>query len=130
MYFELPNRLWTIARHFYNDPTALVNASLRALTRTNPSLTFDEEYRVIYRCPVNDAVAVVSGGGHEPSFGGFVGDGLLSASVAGSVFASPSAEQVGRGIDIVGNEKGVCLVIMNYTVSHSFERGAGGHRGN
>jgi dihydroxyacetone kinase len=41
----------------------------------------------------------------------------LSASVAGSVFASPGAEQVGRGIDLVnnGSGKGVCVIIMNYT---------------
>jgi dihydroxyacetone kinase len=41
-------------------------------------------------------VSIISGGssGHEPAFGGFVGAGLLTASVAGTVFASPAFKQV------------------------------------
>lgn len=36
-------------------------------------------------------VALLCGGGsgHEPVFGGFVGKGMLTGAVAGSVFASP-----------------------------------------
>ncbi|POR31874.1 Uncharacterized protein TPAR_07912, partial [Tolypocladium paradoxum] len=48
----------------------------------------------------------------------FVGAGFLSAAVAGSVFASPSAEQVFRAIRRVGAaqpQRGVLVVIMNYT---------------
>lgn len=57
------------------------------------------------------------GSGHEPSFSGFVGQGLLTSAVAGSVFASPSAEQVGHGIKLVdaAGGKGVCVIVMNYT---------------
>jgi dihydroxyacetone kinase len=60
----------------------------------------------------------VSGGGsgHEPSFASFVGAGLLSGAVAGTIFASPSAEQVRRCIlHRVAKEKGVLVVVMNYT---------------
>lgn len=47
-----------------------------------------------------------------------MGDGLLAASVAGSVFASPSTEQVRYAIETrVPKGKGVCVVVMNYTVS-------------
>ena len=65
--------------------------------------------------------ALISGGGagHEPSFAGFVGHGLLDAAVSGTVFASPSAEQVGWAIGRVvrgGERRGVCVVVMNYTV--------------
>ena len=40
-------------------------------------------------------VALISGGGsgHEPAHGGFVGEGMLDAAVAGAVFTSPTPEQ-------------------------------------
>jgi len=44
---------------------------------------------------------------------GFVGKGMLSASVAGDVFASPSAKQVFGGIKAVPSEKGTILIITN-----------------
>jgi triose/dihydroxyacetone kinase / FAD-AMP lyase (cyclizing) len=110
------------ARHFFTNPTHLVHASLKSLTLTNPSLSLDETHKIVYRTPdaKHDAqVSLISGGGsgHEPSFAGFVGDGLLAASVAGTIFASPGAEQVRRAILArVGRGKGVCVVVMNYTV--------------
>ena len=41
-------------------------------------------------------VALVSGGGsgHEPAHGGYVGEGMLDAAVAGPVFTSPTPDQV------------------------------------
>lgn len=45
-----------------------------------------------------------------------MGKGLLTASVAGSIFASPSAEQVRRAVlTRVPTEKGVLVITMNYT---------------
>jgi dihydroxyacetone kinase len=56
------------------------------------------------------------GSGHEPAFAGFVGHGLCDASVAGTIFASPSAEQIRRAvIDRVPTEHGVLIIPMNYT---------------
>ncbi|KMU89139.1 dihydroxyacetone kinase [Coccidioides immitis H538.4] len=112
-----------LAKHFFNDPTHLVSSALRSLTLTNPSLAFDEENKIIYRRPTGDAstqpkVSIISGGGsgHEPAFAGFVGKGLLTASVAGTIFASPSAEQVRRAVmQRVEVSKGVLIIIMNYT---------------
>jgi dihydroxyacetone kinase len=60
----------------------------------------------------------VSGGGsgHEPAFAGFVGKGMLTASVAGTIFASPSAEQVRRAVmERIETSKGVLIIIVNYT---------------
>ena len=41
-------------------------------------------------------VALISGGGsgHEPAHGGFVGEGMLDAAVAGPVFTSPTPDQI------------------------------------
>ncbi|PMD59246.1 dihydroxyacetone kinase [Hyaloscypha bicolor E] len=107
------------AKHFINDPTHLVNTALRALTLTNPSLALDPENKIIYRRPGHEPqVSIISGGGsgHEPSFGAFVGEGLLSAAVAGTIFASPSAEQIRKAVmSRVDGEKGILVTVMNYT---------------
>ena len=107
------------AKHFINDPTHLVDTALHALTITNPSVALDAENKIIYRRPGHaPQVSIISGGGsgHEPSFGGFVGEGLLSAGVAGTIFASPSAEQIRKAImSRVDGEKGILVTVMNYT---------------
>ncbi|ROW09088.1 hypothetical protein VMCG_02951 [Cytospora schulzeri] len=111
-------------KHFINDPTHLVNTALESITFTNPSLGLDTHNKVIYRRPTqNDSssppqVSIISGGGagHEPSFSSMVGKGLLSAAVAGTIFASPSAEQIRAAImSRVDHERGVLVTVMNYT---------------
>ena len=62
-------------------------------------------------------VALISGGGsgHEPAHGGFVGEGMLDAAVAGAVFTSPTPDQIYEGIKAIATDKGVLMVIKNYT---------------
>ncbi|KAI0397343.1 Dak1 domain-containing protein, partial [Xylariaceae sp. FL0594] len=108
------------AKHFINDPTALVDSALESLTLTNPSVALDAANKIVYQRPCHrpSQVSIISGGGsgHEPSFGAFVGPGLLSAAVAGTIFASPSAEQVRKAImSRVDTDKGVLVTVMNYT---------------
>jgi triose/dihydroxyacetone kinase / FAD-AMP lyase (cyclizing) len=113
------------SKHFLATPGPLVASALSALTHTNPSLVLDAANKIVYHLPTPQGgkVAVVSGGGsgHEPSFSALVGRGLLSAGVAGTIFASPGAEQVRRCVTRLGREskdqKGVLVVVMNYTVS-------------
>ncbi|KAJ5121403.1 Dihydroxyacetone kinase [Penicillium bovifimosum] len=109
-------------KHFFTDPNHLVLTALNSLTLTNPSLALDRQNKIIFRRP--DAarrankVSIVTGGGsgHEPAFAGFVGHGLCDASVAGTIFASPSAEQIRIAvIDRVPTENGVLIIPMNYT---------------
>ncbi|KAI0199357.1 dihydroxyacetone kinase [Astrocystis sublimbata] len=110
-------------RHFINDPVALVDTALQSLSLTNPSVALDATNKIVYLRPnpssnAASQVSIISGGGsgHEPSFGAFVGRGLLSAAVAGTIFASPSAEQVRRAIMArVDSSKGVLVTVMNYT---------------
>ncbi|KAI0197240.1 Dak1 domain-containing protein [Xylaria flabelliformis] len=107
------------AKHFINDPTVLVDTALQSLSITNPSVALDAANKIVYRRPGHASqVSIISGGGsgHEPSFGAFVGSGLLSAAVAGTIFASPSAEQVRKAITSrVDTDKGVLVTVMNYT---------------
>ena len=62
-------------------------------------------------------VALISGGGsgHEPAHGGFVGTGMLDAAVAGAVFTSPTPDQIYEGIKAIATDKGVLMVVKNYT---------------
>ena len=71
-------------------------------------------------------VAVISGGGagHEPAHASYTGSGMLTASVSGDIFASPSSSQILSAIDLAcavspgQNHKGskqVLLIINNYT---------------
>lgn len=67
--------------------------------------------------PIKNKVALVSGGGsgHEPAHGGYVGKGMLDAAVAGSVFTSPTPDQVFEAVKAVDGGRGVLLVIKNYS---------------
>ncbi|KAJ6790196.1 hypothetical protein PWT90_08002 [Aphanocladium album] len=110
------------SKHFINDATHLVNTALHSLTLTNPNVALDAEHKIVYRRASSSSsspqVSILAGGGsgHEPSFAGMVGPGMLSAAVAGTIFASPSAEQVRRGImSRVDTQRGVLVVVMNYT---------------
>lgn len=109
------------AKHFINNPITLVNDALLSITLTNPAVALDVDNKVIYRRPVpnrNSQVSIISGGGsgHEPSFAAFVGDGLLSAAVAGTIFASPNTEQVRKALmGLVDTTEGVLVIVMNYT---------------
>jgi dihydroxyacetone kinase len=62
-------------------------------------------------------VTLLSGGGsgHEPTHAGFVGEGLLDAAVAGTIFASPSTKQIAAGLNAIASEKGTLIVVKNYT---------------
>lgn len=55
------------------------------------------------------------GSGHEPAHAGFVGHGMLTAAVAGDVFASPSTEAVLAALRAVTGAAGALLIIKNYT---------------
>ena len=62
-------------------------------------------------------VAIISGGGsgHEPSFGGYVGTGMLDGVAAGAVYTSPAADHIYECIKAVATDKGVLMIPMNYT---------------
>ncbi|CAL8574589.1 dihydroxyacetone kinase Dak1 [Xanthoria parietina] len=111
------------AKHFFDDPTTAVLSALRGVTLLNPSLLFDEKNKIIYRHPSSIAspknVSVICGGGsgHEPGFSAFVGQGALTACVAGTIFASPSAQQVRACLSqrLPAETEGVVVVVTNYT---------------
>ncbi|KAI7159988.1 Dak kinase [Hortaea werneckii] len=112
--------------HFVNDPRESINDALTGLTYLKPSLSYNKEYKTIYRNDLStfaeDHVTTIgfAGGGHEPMFGGFVGDNYLTAYVSGNVFASPTAAQIFEAIKMCQPRsgkpgKGTMVVCGNYT---------------
>ena len=61
-------------------------------------------------------VGIVSGGGsgHEPLHLGFIGEGMLSAAVAGQVNTSPTPDQIYEAIKAADKGQGVLLIVKNY----------------
>ena len=55
--------------------------------------------------PGGNKVALISGGGsgHEPVHVGFVGKGMLDCAVVGSIFTSPTPDQILEGIKAIAN---------------------------
>ena len=60
------------------------------------------------------ALVTLGGSGHEPGLSGFVGQGMLDASVAGEIFAAPGAPRVLEAIRLVHGDAGVLLVVLNH----------------
>ncbi|KAI6016019.1 dihydroxyacetone kinase [Pisolithus microcarpus] len=105
------------SKHFVSSPS-LVTDSLQGICVLNPNISLDVANKVVHIANQNRArVALLCGGGsgHEPSHAGFVGEGILTAAVCGSVFASPNSSQVRRAIDLIDNDKGTIIIVKNYT---------------
>ncbi|KAG4425537.1 hypothetical protein IFR04_001234 [Cadophora malorum] len=106
-------------KHFFHDSESLVLDCLESLTITNTFLDFDRANKSVFYTGHDSSknVALISGGGagHEPAHAGYVGEGLLTAAVSGSIFASPNVSQIVNTISRVGGEAGTILIIKNYT---------------
>ena len=102
-----------------NNPTDVVSEALMGMQAAYPDkLVYTPKMEVISRKEKKtDKVAVISGGGagHEPLHAGFVGKGMLDASISGNVFSSPSPDRIGSAIEQVSCGKGVLMVIKNYS---------------
>ena len=61
---------------------------------------------------------MISGGGsgndHDPAHFGYVGSGMLSASVSGPIFIPPNATEILKAIKEVNSEMGTLLIIKNF----------------
>ncbi|KAA3458290.1 Dak kinase [Gossypium australe] len=103
-----------------NNPNDVVTEFIEGLVETYHGLQYLDgfpEVKVVLRADVSgatyDKVAVISGGGsgHEPAQAGYVGEGLLTASICGDVFASPTVDSILAGIRAVTGPMG-CLLIV------------------
>ncbi|WP_334193974.1 dihydroxyacetone kinase family protein [Pararhodobacter sp.] len=105
-----------------NEVKDVVPQALAGLVATSNGLRLIEGTTIVVRADLDAVrgagkVALISGGGsgHEPAHAGYVGRGLLTAAVAGDVFASPSTDAVLTAIRAVAGPGGVLLIVKNYT---------------
>jgi len=106
-----------------NDANNIVNEMVAGLALSYPGYVRRVQVEslgqavVVRNVAKTGKVALVSGGGsgHEPAHAGFVGEGMLDAAVFGAVFTSPSPEPIFEAIKAVKTDKGVLMVIKNYT---------------
>ncbi|MBN9068643.1 MAG: dihydroxyacetone kinase subunit DhaK [Rhizobiales bacterium] len=104
-----------------NRPEDVVREMLEGAALLNPGVALLANENVIVRAdlpqPNDRKVAVLSGGGsgHEPAHAGFVGEGMLTAAIAGDVFTSPSTDAVLGAIRAVSGPAGAVLIVKNYT---------------
>ena len=101
-----------------NTPETFVYDMCHGLAKAHPELEFVEKFKIVKKKEIDpDKVSLISGGGsgHEPAHAGFVGKGMLDCAVCGDVFASPSQIQVYNAIKECATDKGVLLIIKNYS---------------
>lgn len=102
-----------------NKPENVVSEMLDGLAYVHNDLVHRVEgFDIIVRNEkVSGQVGIISGGGsgHEPAHAGFVGDGMLSAAIAGAVFTSPTPDQILEAIKEADQGAGVFMVVKNYS---------------
>ncbi|WP_367176291.1 dihydroxyacetone kinase subunit DhaK [Haloarcula rubripromontorii] len=106
-------------KNLINDAETVVEEMLDGMVAAYPDTVRrlpDTQVLVRDGAPVDDKVAVVSGGGsgHEPTHAGYLGEGMLDGAAAGEVFTSPTADELEAMVDACDSGAGVLLVIKNY----------------
>ena len=105
-------------KKFINDPANLTAELLDGLVQCYPDKLALAKEKIVVRAKPKpaDKVAIVTlgGTGHEPALEGFVGEGMLDASVAGDIFAAPGGEKVFEALEMFNRPAGVLLVTLNH----------------
>jgi phosphoenolpyruvate---glycerone phosphotransferase subunit DhaK len=105
-------------KKFINNPENLVNELLEGYALAYPDkvkLTGKNIVtRAIPKAMGKVGVVTLGGSGHEPGLSGFVGMGLLDASVPGEIFAAPGPPRCLEAIKLAHRGAGVLLVVLNH----------------
>jgi dihydroxyacetone kinase len=108
-----------VSQNLLNQLGDAVDEMLDAAVMVNPAIRRLEGYKgVVVKARIDRSkVTLVSGGGsgHEPSHAGWVGDGMLTAAVAGPIFASPSTAEVLAAVLHCASAAGCLVIVKNYT---------------
>ena len=103
-----------------NDPAQYTDDMLKGIYRAHADEVgyINDDLRCYCtKKKVPGKVAIITGGGtgHLPLFLGYVGENLLDGCAVGSVFQSPSAEQIFEISKEVNNGGGILYLYGNYT---------------
>jgi dihydroxyacetone kinase-like protein len=104
---------------FINDPANITSELLEGYVLAYPDqVKLGGENIIVRATPKSeDKVAIVTlgGSGHEPALSGFVGKGMLDASVVGDIFAAPGAQRLFQALQMFQREAGILLVVLNHS---------------
>ena len=104
-------------KKFINDPANITIELLEGMAMAY-SDKIKVEGKVVLRaqpkCESKVAVVTLGGAGHEPALSGFVGEGMLDASVVGDIFAAPNAPTLLEGLRKMKRDAGILLVVLNH----------------
>ncbi len=107
-----------VMKKFINDPADLTTELLEGYCGAFPDRVQLVSEKIVVRAAPKAAskVAIVTlgGAGHEPALSGFVGEGLLDASVVGDIFAAPGPPKVIEALRLLSRDAGVLLVVLNH----------------
>ncbi len=105
-------------KKFLNDPANITKELLEGMTScySNKVKLVNEKIvvRATPKCECKVAIISLGGTGHEPAISGFVGEGMLDASVAGDIFAAPGAPKLLEALRMFKREAGIILVTLNH----------------
>ncbi|MDO5567494.1 MAG: dihydroxyacetone kinase subunit DhaK, partial [Planctomycetia bacterium] len=100
-------------KKFLNEPANLTKELLEGYTLCYPNQVKLVSEKIVVRANAKskDKVAILTlgGAGHEPALSGFVGTGMLDASVAGDIFAAPGAPKVMEALRLFKDYAGIIL---------------------
>jgi phosphoenolpyruvate---glycerone phosphotransferase subunit DhaK len=107
-----------VMKKFLNDPNDLTAELLEGYTKAYEGQVKLVSDKIVVRAQPKDqsqvAVVTLGGAGHEPALSGYVGQGLLDASVVGDVFAAPGAPKVLEALRMFKRDAGILLVVLNH----------------
>ncbi len=105
-------------KKFINDPDELTGELLEGYCGAFPQLVRLESDRIVMRATPKDeskvAIVTLGGAGHEPALSGFVGEGMLDASVVGDIFAAPGPIKVVDALRLLKRDVGILFVVLNH----------------
>lgn len=107
-----------VMKKFINAPENLTQELLEGMCKAYNDKIKLEDGKIVARAKPKseDKVAIITlgGAGHEPALSGFVGEGMLDASVVGDIFAAPNAVAVLTAMRKFKREAGILLVVLNH----------------
>lgn len=107
-----------VMKKFINHPDDLTKELLEGFTMAYSKQVKLESEKIVVRTQPKskDKVAIITmgGSGHEPALSGFVGEGMLDASVVGDIFAAPGAPKVLEAFKKFKDYNGILLVLLNH----------------
>ena len=101
-----------------NKPEDLTKELLEGFSMAFPDKISLTENRIVTRIEPKAegkvALVTLGGTGHEPGLSGFVGPGILDASVPGEIFAAPAPDRCLDAIKRADRGAGILFVVLNH----------------